>query len=320
MTERNSDERPRGYAEAVLGVRDTGPWREFFCQLGDWEVLHAGPAGAAGPATTTAGAEELLLGRLEWPCGRVRLVAEPAGAADLIRPQDSMPWDTGGIFDLDIRCADLHHLREQMLELGWADLSRVVDWQFGDLHIREWLARGPEGVVVAVVQRLYPPLDPPLPLRGFGNAFNSSQTVGDIDAALGFYAALGFESLARHSGPLGGGGGEVLGFSAEAARDTPVELAIVAPDGAMNGSVELVAMPQSPGRDLAARAAPGGLGIRALRFPVPDLPAFARRLAREGLAPVAGPAEVRLEPFGTKSMLAVRSPDGALLEFYEERA
>lgn len=314
--------RIEGYREAGLGTADPDFWLAFFQELGGWRLRWEGPSPVQPlwPRKAPRPDHEWLLAPDGARCGQVRLFRFPA---DVPAPRvGARIHDTGGIFDLDVRVADVHAWRTRLLDLGWSDFGPAVDWPFGELEVREWLAQGPDGVVVAFVQRLQPPLDPPLEppasRGGFGHAFNSSQLVRDMEAALAFYRALGFGERVRHRGPLEGRGGEVLGLAPDCAPHTPVDLAIVAPGDALEGSIELLALPETPGEDRAPACGPGRRGLNLLRLPVVHLEAFASSRHASGLAPRAM-AEWDLPPLGPVRGLALESPDGAWLELVEAK-
>ncbi|MEJ2533986.1 MAG: VOC family protein [Gammaproteobacteria bacterium] len=257
------------------------------------------------------------MGRPGEAQGRIRLFQFDGVEQREIRG-GALPWDTGGIFDLDFRVANLHDQHARLTGLGWGGFSAPVDWRFGKLRVREWLALGPDAVCLALMQRLEPPLPDGSVADGFSQAFNSSQTVRDMDRAVAFYERLGFRAFVDQREPLAEGGGRVLGLDAAEARDTVVELVILHPQGKLEGSVELVAFPGRPGRRRDHRAEPTQLGINLLRFPVDGLERFSAMLD-EGSNPVPrGPVhETELRPLGPVRILSLRSPDGAWLEFYE---
>jgi len=309
-----------GYQEAGLGTAEPDFWLAFFQELGGWRLLWEGPSPVQPlwPRNAPRPDHEWLLAAPDAPCGFVRLfrfnddVPAPRSGARI--------HDTGGIFDLDVRVADVHAWRTRLLDQGWTDFGPAVDWPFGELEVREWLAQGPDGVVVAFVQRLQPPLDPPLTppasRGGFGHAFNSSQLVRDMESALAFYRALGFGERVRHRGPLEGRGGEVLGLAPDRAPQMPVDLAIVSPGAALEGSIELLSLPDATGEDRASACGPGRRGLNLLRLPVRALEVFAATLGASGIAPRAM-AEWDLPPLGPVLGMALTSPEGAWLELVE---
>jgi catechol 2,3-dioxygenase-like lactoylglutathione lyase family enzyme len=302
-------------------VRDVDAWARFFVEVGGLEILHRGNTPErtleAWPEPRPSAGREVLLGRPGVAQGRIRLYGFTGVAQEEIRG-GAMPWDTGGIFDLDFRVADLRAQHERLTGLGWGGFSEPVDWRFGDLRVREWLALGPEAVCLALMQRLEPPLPDGAVPAGFSQAFNSSQTVRDMDEAVAFYERLGFRIVLEQRAPLAEGGGRVLGLLPEEADDTVVELVILHPERKLEGSVELVAFPGRPGRRLGHRALPTQLGINLLRFPVDGLERLAAALDRPENPMPRGPIHrAALAPFGDVRMLSLQSPDGAWLEFFE---
>lgn len=311
-----------GFTEAGIAVRDLAAWTALLREIAGWEVVTDGDLDANWKrlwgVPASEGVRERLLGRPGEEKGRVRLFAFDGRERPELRG-GTRTWDPGGHFDLDVRVADMGEARAVVARAGFRGVSPApVRWRFGDLDIREWLVTGPESVVFALIERLAPPLENPPPRGGFSPVFNASQIVADMGAALDFYTRLGFETVVRHTGPLAGGGGAVLGLAPGEADETAVDLAILHPAGVVDGSVELVAFPGRPGRHVGAEARPDHLGINLLRFPAADLEGLATRLAREGIElEPPGIVETRLAPHGAVRALAVRSPDGAWLEFYE---
>jgi catechol 2,3-dioxygenase-like lactoylglutathione lyase family enzyme len=179
---------------------------------------------------------------------------------------------------------------------------------------------GPDAVIIALIERLAPPLEQDWSgLEKFSHVFNSSQTVADMNRAIGFYRKLGFIEVLHHHAPLSGRGGEVLGLEPDKAANIPVDLVILQPQGTMSGSVELVKVEGMSSRDVAARALPYNLGLNLLRFPVNNLRSFAKQIEKQGLLPVGGRIiSTRLEPFGDTEIMALQTPDGAWLEFYQD--
>lgn len=308
--------RIEGFAEQGLGTTRPDDWLTFFLELGAWECRWEGPAQEQPlwPADALRPTREWLLARPGHSTGAIRLFEFPAHTP--VAREGAATWDSGGFFDIDVRVADLEAWHRQLRARHWGGMSEPVDWSFGELSIREWLARGPDDVVVAIIQRLAPPLDPPPPASGFSHVFNASQTVRDLDSSLRFFEALGFRTVARHGAPLAGSGGEVLGLGAGEAPHTHVDLAITSPSGIMDGSVELVALPDKHGRDLAPNCNPGQRGLNIMRFPARGLESLALDLREQGIT-IEAMARWRCEPLGIVRGMALKTPDGAWLELLE---
>ncbi|NIM69047.1 MAG: hypothetical protein GTN86_00760 [Xanthomonadales bacterium] len=310
-----------GFTECGLSVRAIEPWSRLLTEVGGWEVVHRGLTPASTrrlwPIPADTPVEECLLGNPGDTTGYLRLFRFQLPDQREIRG-GAQAWDSGGIYDLDVRVPALEPFHAALAGRGWRGVSAPVEWSFGELCIREWLAVGPEATVLALIERVAPPLEGWPTLRKFSRIFNSSQTVADMDRAVAFYRRLGFTVAVSHDGPLAGRGGEVLGLAPERAPRTRVELVIMHPQGVMDGSIELVRIHDMPARDFSADALPHQLGLNLVRFPVQDIGAFSEHVRRTPELPDPGPiVRTRLEPFGPVELLALRSPDGAWLEFYE---
>ncbi|MFQ5634159.1 MAG: hypothetical protein ACE5G3_02365 [Gammaproteobacteria bacterium] len=97
-----------GFREAVISVAEFDPHLRFYRGVAGWEIVERG---AADPGfaefwslDTVEPIQQVLLRNPGSNTGYVRLVRFPAGPRQLIRSNDR-PWDTGGIFDLNLRVA-----------------------------------------------------------------------------------------------------------------------------------------------------------------------------------------------------------------------
>ena len=315
--------KPGGFSEAGISTTDIDCWVNLLAEIGRWEVLWRGESpDSIKPLwglDRECRVQECLMGSPGATNGYIRLFQFECGEQEEIRAGTGT-WDSGGIFDLDIRVPALNRFVAPLEHRGWRGVSPPVDWQFGEVQVREWLTTGPDAVIIALIERLAPPLDEDWhDIEKFGHVFNSSQIVADMDRAISFYEKLGFLEVLHHHAPLSGRGGEVLGLSPEKAPDIPVDLVILQPEGAMSGSVELVKIEEQNGQDVASRALPTNLGLNLLRFPVNNLRSFVDWIAHQGLLPVDGRIiSTRLEPFGDTEIMALQTPDGAWLEFYQD--
>lgn len=318
-----ADQLPAGFSEAGICTADFTPWIELFCQIGGWQQRWQGSMSAAalqlwGLSADVTG-EECFLSRPDRDTGGIRLFKLHGIEQQTLRNQ-AQSWDSGGIFDLDIRVKSVHDWVAPLQERGWEGISpQPVDWQFGELEVREWLTRGPEDVILALIQRLAPSLQGWDELHGLSHVFNSSQIVHDMHTAMEFYQAMGFKTLVDQSGPLKNQGGEVLGLHPDIAPSTPVRLVIMQPQGVMDGSIELLSFenPAQQGKNLAEQTKPWQLGLNLLRFPVADLDGFMQRLQSAGIPLAGGPVNIELPPLGAARFIAVCTADGSWLEFYQ---
>lgn len=310
-----------GFCEAVVIVRAAAPHLTCWLEVGGWELRQQGmidPRLLEGWGLPNASGEEWLLAHPACTTGHVRLLRlENAGVQADIRPDDQC-WDTGGIFDLNVRVLDLAAKSSALRALSWHGPATPVRWDSGGLIVKEWLPRGPDNVRLALIERLQPPLAGFDHLRDFSQVFNSSQIVRDLDVSTRFYCdVLGFKRCLNFQTAAFPPGANVFGLPSVVSSGVGLNLNIVHPQGTMEGSIEIVTTPGAVGVDLSANAAPPNFGMAALRFPVKGLDDFARHLYQSAW-PLAMPiVSLQLAPYGQVRMLSIRSPDGAWLEFFE---
>ncbi|RMF97256.1 MAG: VOC family protein, partial [Gammaproteobacteria bacterium] len=285
-----------------------------------WEVAWRGEADPrlveAWRLPEAARIDEMLLRNPGTDRGFVRLVRITGAPQQQIR-SNGQTWETGGIFDLNVRVTDVPARFAELQARDWQGYADPIRFTFGPFVVREWLGRGPDGVVFALIQREQPPLEGWPLIRGFSRSFNSTQIVRDLAASLDFYVGLlGFQVYVETEGPSPEPGPNVLGLPYELAATVSRHTVIVDPAGANEGSVELIEFDGLSGRDFAERARPPNLGVLALRFPVDDVPALAKRLADRNW-PLEARSRLALPPYGEVELLALRGPNGEWLEFFE---
>jgi catechol 2,3-dioxygenase-like lactoylglutathione lyase family enzyme len=310
-----------GFDEAVLIVRDERVHLDCWLGQGAWELRHEGavdPRLLQAWGRPGATGREWLLAHPDCKVGRVRLMKLEGAAPQTDIRQDDQCWDTGGIFDLNVRVLGLARQAEHMRALRWQAGAPPIGWDFGALKVREWLVRGPDNVRLALIERVAPPLTGFDHIREFSQVFNSSQIVRDMESAVAFYCdLLGFQLVTQYAVPQFPPGPNLFGIPPGVSDRIGLSLVILHPQGKSEGSIELVTNPGAQGRDLSADAGPPHYGMAALRFPVRDIKAFAEQLTRLGHEPAMPLTRLNLAPLGPVHMLALRSPDGAWLEFVE---
>lgn len=314
-----------GFDEAVLIVRSPEPHLACWRDAGGWVLQHEGAVDARllhgwGLPEAAAG-REWRLAHPHGGAGCLRLMRlDNAGPQADMRPDDQC-WDSGGIFDLNVRVRDVAGAAAALHALHWHGASPPIRWDFGGLIVKEWLTRGPDNVRLALIERVEPPLPEADQPVGFGPVFNSSQIVRDMDAALGFYCdVLGFQrAVSFQTGPLPSAA-NVMGLPPGLAAQASLDLHIVHPAGLKEGSIEIVSVNGAGGLDLSDTARLPNFGMALLRHPVRGIKVFAEHLARQEW-PLAMPlTRVSLAPHGEVDLLAVCAPEGARLEFYEVAA
>ncbi|MEJ2533987.1 MAG: VOC family protein [Gammaproteobacteria bacterium] len=310
-----------GWSELVLSVSDLQRHARFYREIAGWEQRAAGPLDAQALAGWCLDPEmpgrQALFGNPGTVRGFVRLVRFEAASQVQIR-SNAQAWEAGGILDFNVRVPDMERKFTQMQADGWLAHSDPLQFRFGPFVVNEWIAVGPDGASLALIERVEPPLEGWPQLRDFSRTFNSTQVVKDFEAARSFYQdVLGFREYLSHEGPSPAPGENVLGLPWEVAASSPRRVWIGSPAGDNEGSVELLAFDGLSGRHFGERAVPPNLGMLMLRFPIRGIDAFAEHLAKHGVEPVCGIHAVDFEPHGPARQLSIRAPDGAWLDFYE---
>lgn len=249
--------------------------------------------------------------------GRLRVVVFHGAEQELIRPSQRS-WDTGGIFDIDLFSRDVRGVyRRLQREHGWTAFGEPVDYEMGEFDVTQVVAKGPDGLVLAIIQPHKPPSFELPEFNAMSRAFNSTQLVRSLDDALAFYCdTLGWKALMQHDvSGVEEPGKSTLGLPMPAAKSWLRRVAIVHPLGVNDGSVELIEIGSVEGCHYGERAVAPNVGILALRIAMPSARAYAAELSAKGVELYAPPSTVEIAPFGPMDCFSVRSPDGAILEF-----
>ena len=226
----------------------------------------------------------------------------------------AQPWDVGGLFDINIRCLDsIEHQHGAMTGNGFVAFAPVTQWQFGALTVKEVVHRDADGLCIAMMQRMAPPLTGYEGAGPVSHIFNSTQVVADFAAARSFYVdALGWAPV-QESNWTHEDGDNCLGLPLDVARHCAVQVGIYHPHGVMEGSVEIIGYGVE-GRDFGA-AGPPLRGLASLRFPLTAPEAFLERAGKGGCA-VLPLRRAEIAPYGLVEIGAAITPWGARLEVF----
>ncbi len=309
------------YKEVVLSIRNLDRDKVIYQDLGDWEIIHEADVSSDQMAfwglPSSASARSVILKYEDFDAGMIRLISFSGVNQRHIR-SSAQSWDTGGIYDIDLRTINIANKIEQFQSYGWCGFGDVKKYQFNEFNVSEILMKGSEDMVVALIERHSPALEGYPNLRGLSHVFNSSQVVKDMELSKRFYLdQLGFNIFSSYVGEDGEDGPNIFGIPHNVHPSVKRKLCIVSPTHENQGSVELVELEGLTGRDFSEYAVPPHLGILMLRYPVENLTAYIRFLKGNGVTLHREPSTIMIEPYGLATAIVVRSPDGAWIEFYE---
>ncbi|PEQ11353.1 hypothetical protein B2G71_17520 [Novosphingobium sp. PC22D] len=252
--------------------------------------------------------------------GAIRLVRFH-GCDQQVMRSSQRTWDTGGIFDVDMFSADVDRIYRGLQRFGWTAFGEPVDYSEAHFSVRQVVAIGPEGLVLAIIQRYSPEVPGLSPDGKLSPVFNSTQMVADFDGAMAFYREiLGWdERLDFTVENVAEPGADVLGLPMPQAIAAPRRIAMVNPPGSPEGGVELIHNAAMSGRRCDDACVAPNAGILSLRFEVDDARRYAGEIAARGGGLYAEPIDLEIAPYGAATVFAVRSPEGAIIEFYSRR-
>ncbi|MEP2990486.1 MAG: VOC family protein [Parasphingorhabdus sp.] len=310
-----------GFSEILITTTKPGEWITFLTADAGWEIRHRRPLVTADKnlleLSNHIKGESILLANKGSDRGFIRLILLKNIKQDHIRIDDR-PWDTGGIFDFNMRVVGLYKLRERLLTKGWHGDSEPIRYVFGPFEVIEWIARGPDGVRIAFIERLKPALEGWPNVKATSRVFNSTTVVKDMKTSRTFFEkVLGMKPYLVSNKPSDKAGPNVLGLPHNIATMISRDVVILHPNGKNDGSVELLQFVGATGTDYSDRAKPRNLGISALRFPVEDLNESLKLLSDAEVQIATGPVEMTLEPYGKIRIAGINSPDGVRLEIFE---
>lgn len=308
-----------GYHEIVIVTADTSRWTDEFAPIAGWEVRESGDVGQKWLTLwgVDTPARYTVIGNPGTERGFIRLVEFDGEPADFIRP-NGQSWDTGGLFDFNMRVTDMEAARRALMNRGWAAPSDPVEFSFGPFVVQEWLPRGPDGVRIAVIERVAPPLEGWPHMRKFSRAFNATMVVADIEDARRFWReGMGFKSYIEHKAPSKEAGPNVLGIPHNLATEIVRDVSILHPDGKNEGSIELLAYEGATGADFSTRTDMPNRGIARLRFPVSGLAALRQKISGLGYAVTDIATGLPVSGIGTVDVFVATAPGGTKIELYE---
>lgn len=310
-----------GWQEAVVSVPDADRAASFYESVGGWTVRHTGAVDraqlAAWSLDDAPGAREIVLGNAGVGIGFIRIIEFSGIAQEQIRPS-GRSWEPGGHGGFNVRVHDIDSRYRDFQTWGWHGYSQPVRFDLDRFTVKEVMMQGYGGELIAMIERVSPPLEDWPNLKFLSRAFNAFAAVSDFDATQVFYKdVLGFSEYLREEGPSAVPGPNLFGLPYNWVSEMPRKLVWLHPRGENEGSIAIQQFFDVEGTDFADRAVPPNLGMLMLRYPVSDAEARAAEISGKGWSLEFGPTEMSMAPYGRVLAFAVRDPNGGWLEFFE---
>jgi len=313
-----------GYREAVLHVNKFEAMQQHLNQILKYDVRYEGQSGSVqanfweAPGATSI--DEVLMGPSDVDFGLVRVVRINGINNQEIRPAGK-PWESGGIYDLDIRVRDIQKVYDQLVDAGWCAVHKPLQYTMGPATVKHCELFGPERIVLALIERIAPPLGPDAGFDQVSNAFNSTQLLyeDELEAHDTFYKeVLGFECFVKTEINWAQPGENVFGLPYSVAAASPAPVYIYHPESQMAGSVETCAIKGLTGEHYGKFGSPRNRGTSTLRFPVKDLDGYAAKIQQQGGVLAQPITEMTIAPYGETRVFAIQTAAGTWLEFFED--
>lgn len=316
----------RGMQEMVVSVKDLHGTAQLYQQVAGWRVVHAAVADPAqvdfwglDPAVVV---QQILLGNPGAPTGLLRLVKFVG--VDQVRIRSSArPFDTGGIFNINALVKDMPSSFEALRDAGFQGFS---DPNYYDIFGKRYggaMLRGHDDVVINLLERVNGSYEDQPAFQVMSNVNNATQVVTNYDRAYDFFTTQlgwGVRWEASPEWAADGANNMSLPNSLLVAGVVKERAASFHMDPEMaGGSIEIFAFEGISGVDFAARAEPPNLGVLMYGVHVAGLCDYLAEIRARGVLPVRGPARFRLEPYGDVMAAVVRAPDGAWLQFFDQK-
>ncbi|MEM7282468.1 MAG: hypothetical protein AAF438_12660, partial [Pseudomonadota bacterium] len=313
------------WREAVISVTDLYETARFFREIGGYEVKWRGPLDESAlnswGLSKDARGEAMLLGPPDYTTGFVRLVRfDNAGPRQPMRP-GSRAWDTGCYFSLMIRVKGMQKIYDDAIGMGWWTETPITDLSFGTSKLKVVIYKGPDGVQVQTYERLTPPLPEAIPpFERMAGPFNMMQMVRDRDVTYDFFTnVLGFDTFYLGKPYVSKEPVSMpLGIPINMTTTARYRAGIVFPVPGEFGRMEMIEMMDLKGHDFSDRCDAPNLGLLAVRYPVDDAQATATTIESRGGKVVRHNKDVSMEPYGRLNIVTTKSPDGGIVQFFDD--
>jgi catechol 2,3-dioxygenase-like lactoylglutathione lyase family enzyme len=312
------------WREAVVSVTDLDRTARFFREIGGYQLRWRGAMDHGEIASWGLGkdarGEAMLLAPPGAETGLLRLLHfDDAGRKEPTRP-GARAWDTGCYFSLMVRMKGMQSIYDDAVAMGWWTETPITYLEFGRSKLNVMIFKGPDGIQVQGYERLEPPLPPGIPeFERLTQPFNMMQMVRDRDAAYDFFTrVLGFDTFYKGKPYVDEEPTFMpLGIPVNLTTSIPYRAGIVYPVKGEFGRMEMIEIMGLDGHDHAGRCDAPNLGILSVRFPVDNARQARDLIQQRNWSLSQEIRRAKIPPYGAVDIFAVKSPDGAIVQFFE---
>jgi len=316
----------RGVQEMLVSVADLERSAAIYQQVAGWQVIHEGVADPGQVAfwglDPGVPVQQMVLGNPGSRAGFLRLVRF-VGVAQVRIRSSARPFDSGAIFNINSLVKDLDATFEALRGRGFQGFSDPNYYQIFGKRYGGAMLRGHDGVVINLLQRVNDGYADQPPFATMSNVNNATQVVADYQRARGFFAdKLGWSVRWEAAPEWAADGANNMGLpnSLLIAGEVKEQAASFQMDPKRpGGTIEIFHFQGVTGIDFSQRAHPPNLGVLMYTVHVAGLCDYLGELAARGVTPARGPVGFRLEPYGNVLGAVVVAPDGAWMQFIDQK-
>ena len=262
-------------------------------------------------------AEEILIQSNHYPSGQIRLIQFKNTTKEHIR-SSQQPWDTGGIMDINLRVHEVENNFNRLREMGWHGLSDPLLQQLGPFKLYDILMKGYDDTIIAFTHRLEPPMETMAPINLPTHVYKTSLTVKDLETSKKFYVEqLGCRIKTEYQVRKDSPQENMFGLPHNLADKVTCKAVILKIHEGSDIDFQIVEFDGVTGKDFSSKAVPPNRGFLLYRVELKGLDDYLRQLKEKGCAIYKEKTKLHINPYGPVTCFSVRSPGGAIWEFFE---
>jgi len=264
-------------------------------------------------------AEEVLVQSDGYHSGQVRVMQFHDVEQEMIR-SSQQPWDVGGIMDINLKVHTVSENFERLRDMGWHGLSDPMLQEMGPFKLYDILMRGYDDVIVAFTHRVEPPIELKAQINLPTHVYKTTLTVSDLEKSKSFFVdQLGCTVLTEYAVVKDKPQENMFGLPFNMADKVTCKAIILTIHGGTDVDFQIVEFDGATGRDFSDKAVPPNKGFLLYRVELTGIEMYHKYVIENGVSVYGQMQELTIEPYGQVNLFSVKSPDGAIFEFFERQ-